>query len=164
MGLLGALQPPELTKYLTVSEGLLTKRNCIPASETCTFIYSLHHTHDYTHIHTHTHKLQAKERGLPEPPRASSRTNLSHLTKKEKIDRHRELSRLRYHLKRKQALLLQARLEQEVGQMRTYQEALNMAPFVMVVVSAHINNCRILYANKPVTEKLGYEVDNLLDR
>lgn len=46
----------------------------------------------------------------------------------------------------------------------TYKEVFNMAPFVMVVLSAHINNCRVLYANKPVTEKLGYEMDNLFGR
>lgn len=48
--------------------------------------------------------------------------------------------------------------------MRTYQEALDMAPFVMVVLSAAIDDCRVLYVSKPVTEKLGYEVDKLLGR
>ena len=56
------------------------------------------------------------------------------------------------------------RLEQEVTQMRTYKEAIDMAPFVMVVVSAHINNYRVLFANKTVTEKLGHEVANLFGR
>ena len=54
------------------------------------------------------------------------------------------------------------RLENDVEQMHTYKKAINMAPFVMVVLSAHIDNCRILYVNKPVTEKLGHEVANLL--
>jgi PAS domain-containing protein len=58
----------------------------------------------------------------------------------------------------------QVRLEQDVALMRTYQEALDTAPFVMVVLSATVDNYRILYANKPVTEKLGYEVANLLGR
>ena len=49
-------------------------------------------------------------------------------------------------------------------QMRTYTEALDMAPFVMVVLSATINDCRVLYVNKPVTEKLGHEEVTLLGR
>ena len=59
---------------------------------------------------------------------------------------------------------MKTRLEKEVAQMRTYKEAIDKAPFVMVVLSAHINNCRVLYVNKPVTEKLGHEVANLLGR
>jgi hypothetical protein len=82
----------------------------------------------------------------------------------EKVDRHREQVRLKGQHRRKQALLLQTGLKQEVDQMRTYKEAIDMAPFVMVVVSAHINNCRILYANKTVTEKLGHKVDKLFGR
>ena len=86
------------------------------------------------------------------------------MKQKEKVDRHREQVRLNCQRKRKQALLLEAGLEQEVEHMRTYKEAIDMAPFVMVVLSAHINNCRVLYANKPVTEKLGHEVAKLLGR
>jgi hypothetical protein len=59
---------------------------------------------------------------------------------------------------------MRTRLEAEAAQMRTYQEAIDMAPFVMVVLSATINNCRVLYVNKLVTEKLGHEVDKLLGR
>ena len=116
----------------------------------------------HTHIHTQYQK-QPKEGGPNKPPRAS-RTDLSHLTKKEKEDRHREQSRLNRQRKRNHALLLEPGLEREVTEMRTYQEAIDTAPFVMVVLSAHINNCRIVYVNKPVTEKLGHEVANLLGR
>jgi hypothetical protein len=70
--------------------------------------------------------------------------------------------RLNCRRKRKHALLLEAGLVQEVTQMRTYKDAIDMAPFVMVMLSAHINNCRVLYANKKVTTVLGHEVANLL--
>jgi hypothetical protein len=59
---------------------------------------------------------------------------------------------------------MKTRLEKEVVQMRTYKKALDTAPFVMVVLSATVNNCRVLYVNKPVTEKLGHEVAKLLGR
>jgi hypothetical protein len=62
------------------------------------------------------------------------------LTEKEKEDRHREQVRLHSQRKRKQALVMKTRLEKEVAQMRTYKEAIDKAPFVMVVLSAHINN------------------------
>jgi hypothetical protein len=55
-------------------------------------------------------------------------------------------------------------LKQEVAQMRAYKEAIDTAPFVMVVLSATINDCRIHYVNKPVTDKLGHEVAHLLGR
>ena len=127
-----------------------------------TSTYSLIHTHTQIHAHTQYQK-QPEEGGASKAPRAS-RTDLSHLTEKEKEDRHREQVRLNCQRKRKYALLLEAGLEQEVAQMRTHKEAIDTAPFVMVVLLPDINNCRILYVNKPVTEKLGHEVANLLGR
>ena len=59
---------------------------------------------------------------------------------------------------------MQIWLEKDVEQMRTYQEAISMAPFVMVVLAATVNSCRVLYVNKTVTEKLGHEMDKLLGR
>jgi hypothetical protein len=151
VGLLDALQPPELIMYLTVSEWERVGK----------YVFQIA-TH--TRIYTHTQKKnQPEEGGAAKPPRAPP-TDLSHLTEKEKEDRHREQSRVHYHLKRKPAALTQIWLEQEMAQMRTYKEAIDTAPFVMVVLSAHINNCHILYANKPVTEKLGHEAAKLLGR
>lgn len=127
-------------------------------------LYSLIHAHIYKHTSTKTqYQTQPEEGGAPKPPRAP-RTDLSHLTEKEREDRHREQARLYGRLKRKQAAVTQTRLEKDLEQMRTYKEALNTAPFVMVVLSATINDYRVLYANKPVTEKLGFEVDKLLGR
>ena len=120
-------------------------------------------TYLYTYSYIHTTQKQPKEGGAPKPPRAS-RSDLSHLTEKEKEDRHREQSRLNGQTKRDQLKVMKTRLRKEVEQMRTYQEALDMAPFVMVVLSAAIDDCRVLYVSKPVTEKLGYEVDKLLGR
>jgi hypothetical protein len=63
--------------------------------------------------------------------------------------------------KQEQVVAVKARLEEEVGQLRTYQDAIDRAPFVMVVMSAVINDSRILYINKMATDKMGYGEDML---
>jgi hypothetical protein len=39
---------------------------------------------------------------------------------------------------------------------------MDKAPFVMLVLSATVDNYRVLYVNKCVTELLGYGVEKLL--
>lgn len=63
--------------------------------------------------------------------------------------------------KQEQVLAMKTRLEGEVGQLRTYQDAIDRVPFVMVVMSAVINDSRILYINKMATERMGYGDDML---
>ena len=50
------------------------------------------------------------------------------------------------------------RLEREVTQMRTYKNAVDLAPYVILVLSADIDNCRIVFVNKTVTAQLGCAV------
>ena len=72
---------------------------------------------------------------------------------KEKQDRHREQSRLNGQFKRDQLNVRKTRLKMEVSQMLTYTGAIDVAPFVTMVLSATNNNFRVLYVNKTVTEK-----------
>ena len=71
VGLLGSLQPPELTKYLTVSEWVLARESVFQLAN---LAHSILHTHchlltyiPHTHTHTHTHKTKNSLKKV-EPP------------------------------------------------------------------------------------------------
>ena len=59
VGLLGALQPPELTKYLTVSEWEQV-RKCISRLVSLTQRHILNYPYSHIHIYTHTHTQYQK--------------------------------------------------------------------------------------------------------
>ena len=71
-------------------------------------------------------------------------------------------SRLNGQIKRDQLKATKTRLEKDVEQMRTYKGAIDMAPFVTMVLFPDINNCRVLYVNKTVTTLLGHEVSKIV--
>lgn len=116
-----------------------------------------------THPHTHQNNTHTQpEEGGPPQPMPLPCPDPYHLTMEQRVERQRELIYLRSQVDEEHVALTAMRLGIEVEQFRTFEEAMDLAPSVMVVMTRDINYHHVLYINKTVTTMLGYDVEMFL--